>query len=163
MKDIMRPSRPPNLCESFASPRKVKTMSRLAQPKSWENRNRNSDIDENGERKLNISAVERYYSQQLDDMSDQVHVPTHMRQKLIFAIIETERPKVYHAMKHFQKHFMTSSEARQARTQRQKVKLCKPPTLQQHSVQHIHNQEVCKQSDMNAQELFTEKLIKVNE
>ena len=166
-----KPVRPPHMRGSRPSPRKVKTKNtlattctRLAEPLHRETNNRNSNIDDYGERKHNISNIESYYSGLLDDISDQVRVPSYMRHKMIFAVIEAEKPHVYHAMKHFHQHHMTSSEARQARVQRQKADMRKPPTLQQGRGQGTRNyyQSICIQDDIKAQELFTEKLIKVS-
>ena len=123
-----RSARPPNphveRPRSHPSPRKIKTISRLSKPVIRpEDTNWNSTVNEYGERKCDILNIERYYSELIDEMgeSGQVNVPTHMRRKMIHAIMETEKPHLYHAMTHLHKHYMTSSEARQARMQRQKA------------------------------------------
>jgi hypothetical protein len=170
IKEEVRPVRPPtnmNVRGSNPSPRKVNFSSplataRLSKPLVRETNHRNSTIDEYGERKSCISSVELYYSELLDEISDQIYVPPFMRHKMIFAIIETEKPHVYHAMKNFHKHYMISSEARQARMRRQKADMCTPPTLQQQQPgKRSYFQEICIQDKIKAEEQFTEKLIKV--
>lgn len=159
-----RSARPPHPSigrpRSQPSPRKVKTITRLSKPIIRTDNNRNNTINEYGERKIDVSKIEHYYSNLIDELgeSGQVHVPTHMRHKMIHAIIETEKPHLYHAMTHLHKHYMTSSEAREARMKRQKAIISKPPTLQESKPSY--HQEMCYRDDIKAQK-FTEKLIKV--
>jgi hypothetical protein len=154
-------TRPTNMPASLSSPRKVKTTASLATPRHriQQDTNRNSDINEYGERQIFLTKNELYYSDLLDDIADQVKVPGHMRRKMISAMLETDNPSAYHELTHFHKHFMTSSEARQARFQRQKANMEKPQTLH-HTKPHV-NQDLFVQDDKKIQELFTEKLIKV--
>jgi hypothetical protein len=143
---------------SQPSPRAAKAaLARLSAPIIRKDHNRNPSIDEYGYRIIVPSAVERVYSHTLDNIAHEVYVPPHMRQKMVNAIIETDNPKAYNTLKNFEAHFMTSSAARSARMQREKKKM-KPSTLrgEQNKFQNIMAQE-----KVNADEQFTEKLIKV--
>jgi hypothetical protein len=154
-------TRPVQPSGSLPSPRKVKAISRLAEPRIRNDNNINDSVNEYGERIIIPTSKEQFYSDFLDEIAHEVHVPNYMRQRIILGIIETEHPRLYQTMKHFNAHFMTSSEARQTRMGREKLELRKPSTLQGCNFKSKMNQELVTQDNERSRQFYTETLIKV--
>mmetsp|Transcript_4298 Transcript_4298/g.7926 ORF Transcript_4298/g.7926 Transcript_4298/m.7926 type:complete len:394 (-) Transcript_4298:428-1609(-) len=152
------PIQPDTIRSSHPSPRKAKALNRLSTPRTREDNNMNNTVDTFGSRVIMPSKIEETYADILDDISDEVYVPSYMRQKMISAIIETENPKAYQMMKHFKAPFMTCSNEKKARMQRHKPLMCKPRTLNKDPRKF---QTICAQDKISSQDIFTEKLIKV--
>lgn len=153
------PIQPDTIRSSHPSPRKAKALNRLSTPRTREDNNMNNTVDTFGSRVIMPSKIEETYADILDDISDEVYVPSYMRQKMISAIIETENPKAYQMMKHFKAPFMTCSNEKKARMQRHKPLMCKPRTLNKDPRKF---QTICAQDKISSQDIFTEKLIKVS-
>ena len=87
-----------------------------------------------------------------------MYVPKHMRHKMIYAIMETEKPSLYRALTKYNKHFMKPSKTSLSRS-RMKAVMLKPSAISG-GKQNVFK-DLCVQDQIRAKQEFTDKFVQV--